>query len=142
MILQQRERAAIVNDEEEAGESTIPNALVVPTTTLQYFQRPVSFRLPGGTEELTTIAEQLQAGGISYIGASRWMAKVSSTGGRAALLYRRDQGDTAAVQVYQPLTLERLPIFYNGSENVLKMFSVLYDIWMDYPSQTVLIEQI
>jgi hypothetical protein len=142
LILQQRERCAIVNDEEDASENTVPNALIVPTTTMQYFQRPVSFRLPGGTEELTTIEAQLQAGGISYIGASRWMTRTSSTGGRAALLYRRDQGETAATQVYQPMTLERLPIHNNGHENVLKMFSVLYDLWFSLPSQTVLIENI
>lgn len=143
-ILRQRDRAAIINDEEEAAENTIPNALVVPTTTLQYFQRPIWF-VPPGTNPvpfLSTIAEQLRVGGITYIGASRWMTRVSSTGSRAALLYRRDQGETAPVQVYQPLTLERLPLFNNGHETVLRLFSALYDIWMDCPAQTILIENI
>ena len=146
-ILRQLARASIINGEEDAMESTIPNALLVPTTTLQYFKRPIWFlppTAPGstGVPFLSTIESQLSAGGITYIGSSRWMTRVSSTGGRAALLYRRDQGETAKTQVYQPMTLERLPLFNNGHENVLRMFSVLFDLWFDYPGQTILIENI
>lgn len=143
-ILRQRDRASIVNGEEEAMEQSIPNALLVPVTTLQYFDRPQYFVPPGsnGAPFLSTISDQLRAGGIEYIGASRWMAKASSTGGRAALLYRRDQGANAATQFYQPMTLERLPIYNNGHENILRIFSCAYDLWFSYPYQTLLIEQI
>lgn len=146
-ILRLRDRTAIREDDTDAPEGTVANALVVPTRVLQYFRRRQSFTPPSANSGVSvsytsSIYDELVAAGIAYIGASHWMGRVSQKNGAGALLYRRDSGNTAHTQVYQPFTLERLPIFNNGHENVLRMWSAVYDLWFDVPHQTILIEDI